>query len=55
MKRTIAVLPLTVEFLTPAQTRKSQPGQGTNATARALLDLENKWVRTASLLSESGL
>jgi hypothetical protein len=44
MKSTIAVLLLAVAFLTPAQTGKSQPAQGTDSTTQAVIDVENKWV-----------
>ncbi len=40
----IAVLSLAMALLTPAQTPKSRPVQGTDATTQALIDLENKWV-----------
>jgi ketosteroid isomerase-like protein len=44
MKHTISVLLLAIAVLTPAQTRKNGPGQGTDATAGALINLENRWV-----------
>jgi hypothetical protein len=46
MKSTIAVLLLALAILTPAQTPKNQPAQGSDATtqAQALFALENKWV-----------
>ena len=44
MKFSFAGLLLAVAFLTPAQTPKTRPARGTDATTQALLDLENKWV-----------
>ena len=47
MKHTVIVLLvllLSVAVLTPAQTQKNGPAQGTSATAQALIALENKWV-----------
>jgi hypothetical protein len=44
MKRTIVVLLLAVGVLTPAQAQKEQPVQGTDATAEAVIGIENKWV-----------
>jgi len=46
MKCKIAMLLLATAFLTNAQTPKSQPAEGTDAIAqaKALIDLENKWV-----------
>jgi ketosteroid isomerase-like protein len=46
MKSITAVLLLAMAFLTPAQTPKSKPAQGTEAItqAQALFALENKWV-----------
>jgi hypothetical protein len=44
MKRTIAVLLLTMAVLTAAQTPKKSQAQRTDATTQALVGLENKWV-----------
>lgn len=44
MKCTIALLLLAMGVLTLAQTQKKQPVQGTDATAEALIGIENKWV-----------
>jgi ketosteroid isomerase-like protein len=44
MKYTIAVLALAVAIFTPVQSQKNETAQGTDATAQALMDLENKWV-----------
>jgi ketosteroid isomerase-like protein len=44
MKRTIAVLLLAMGVLTPAQTQKNRPAQGTDATVEALIGIENRWV-----------
>ena len=49
MKHTITVLLPTVlllamAVLTPAQTQKNGPAQGTDAITQALINLENKWV-----------
>jgi ketosteroid isomerase-like protein len=44
MKHTITVLLLAMAVLAPAQTQKNEPAEGTNATAKALINLENKWV-----------
>lgn len=44
MKHTIGVLLLAIAVLTPAQTKKNGPVQGTGATTEALINLENRWV-----------
>jgi len=44
MKPTLIVLLLAMAMLTPAQTKKNEPVQGTDAIARELTNLENKWV-----------
>jgi ketosteroid isomerase-like protein len=44
MKHTITVLLLAMGVLTPAQTQKNRPVQGTAGAAEALTDLENRWV-----------
>jgi hypothetical protein len=44
MKFTLTALLLVITVLTPAQTDKNGPEQGTNATMQALIDLENRWV-----------
>lgn len=44
MKHTISVLMLAMAVLTPAQTKKNVPVQGTDATTQALMNLENRWV-----------
>jgi hypothetical protein len=44
MKPTLTVLLLSIAILTPAQTAKNAPAQGTGATTQALTDLENRWV-----------
>jgi ketosteroid isomerase-like protein len=44
MKHTIPLLLLAMAVLAPAQTQKNGPGQGTDATTQALINLENKWV-----------
>jgi len=44
MKRTIVVLLLAVGALTPAQAQKKQPVQGIDATADALIGIENRWM-----------
>jgi hypothetical protein len=44
MRRTIVVLLLAMGVLTPAQTQKKRPVQGTDATAAALIAIENRWV-----------
>jgi len=44
MKFTFAGLLLAMAFLTPRQTPKTRPAQGTGATTQALMDLEKKWV-----------
>jgi uncharacterized protein DUF4440 len=44
MKRTIVMLLLAMGVLTPAQTQKKQPVQGTAAVAEALIAIENQWV-----------
>lgn len=44
MKCIVAILLLAVAFLTPAQTQKNAPAQEAPAAAKALFDLENKWV-----------
>lgn len=44
MKHAIAVLLLALAVLTPAQTQKTEPVQGTDATTQALINLENEWV-----------
>ena len=44
MKRTITFLLLAMAVLTPALAQKKETSQGTNASSKALIDLENKWV-----------
>jgi hypothetical protein len=44
MKRTITFLLLTMTVFTPGQTKKNGIGQTSDATTRALIDLENSWV-----------
>jgi ketosteroid isomerase-like protein len=44
MKRTITFLLLAVAVLMPAQAQKKEPLPGTDATSKALIDLENNWV-----------
>jgi ketosteroid isomerase-like protein len=44
MKHTITVLLLAMGVLTPAQTQKNRPVQGTAGAAEALTNLENRWV-----------
>ena len=44
MRQTITVLLLATAILTPAQTKKNGPLQGTGATTQALINLENRWV-----------
>lgn len=44
MKHAISVLLLGMAVLTPAQTKKNGPAQGTAATTEALINLENRWV-----------
>jgi ketosteroid isomerase-like protein len=44
MKRTITFLLLAMAVLTPAQAQKKETGQGTDATSKTLIDLENKWI-----------
>jgi hypothetical protein len=44
MKHIISVLLLAMAVLTPAQTKKNGPAEGTHATTEALINLENRWV-----------
>ena len=44
MKRTITLLLLAVAVATPAQMQKKGQMQGSDATSKALIDMENKWV-----------
>jgi Domain of unknown function (DUF4440) len=44
MKHTVIVLLLAIGVVALAQTQKKQPVQGTDATAEAVLGIENKWV-----------
>jgi hypothetical protein len=44
MKRTITFLLLAMAVFTPAQTKKNESGQTSDATTRSLIDLENRWV-----------
>jgi ketosteroid isomerase-like protein len=44
MKPTIVVLLLAMAVLTPAQTEKNGPAQGTDATRQAIINVENRWV-----------
>ena len=44
MKHLLAVSLLAAVILTPAQSQKNGPAQGTKATTQLLIDLENKWV-----------
>jgi hypothetical protein len=44
MKHRIPLLLLAMAVLAPAQTQKNALRQGPDATTRALIDLENKWV-----------
>ena len=44
MKRTITLLLLAVAVATPAQMQKKGHMQGSDATSKALIDMENKWV-----------
>jgi hypothetical protein len=44
MKLTLTALLVAITVLTPAQTDKNGPEQGTNATTQALINLENRWV-----------
>jgi len=44
MKHTITVLLLAMGVLAPAQTQEKPPAEATDATAQALIALENKWV-----------
>lgn len=44
MKGMITFLLLAVAVVTPAQTPKKEPLQRTDATSKALIDLEEKWV-----------
>jgi Domain of unknown function (DUF4440) len=43
MKQVMTVFLLAVAILTPAQTQKDGPPQGTSSTTQVLIDLENKW------------
>ena len=44
MKYTIAVLALAAAIFVPVQSQKNETAQETDATAQALVNLENKWV-----------
>ena len=44
MKQTIAVLLLAVAVVALAQTQRDGPGQASDATTQALIDVENRWV-----------
>jgi len=44
MKQVMTVFLLAAAILTPAQTQKNGPPQGTRSTTQVLIDLENKWV-----------
>jgi len=44
MKHTIAFLLLTAAVVAPARAQEKQPKEGTEATTRALIETENKWV-----------
>jgi ketosteroid isomerase-like protein len=44
MKRTITFLLLAMAVLSPAHAQEKETGHGTDATSKALIDLENKWV-----------
>jgi len=44
MKYTLWIMVLVMAVFTAAQTQKNEPAQGTDATAQALINLENKWV-----------
>ena len=47
MKRTITFLLLAMAVLTPAETQKKGTGQGSDATSKALITLEEKWAEAA--------